>query len=263
MTRTSPGLDLLDGLAAEGRSAVTAVEVRARLGLSPQAASNLLSRLVRDGFAERVKRGEYLLHPLGELGVSAVAGDRLGEAVAVAVGDRQLRICYRTALFEHDLLTRPGRRIQVAVDRRLYVQTLGGRPLESIIEDKHRIAIAAESFGPAMISTVERALLESAETPRRVGGISAVVEVLAAADVDAAALASTATALDFHLGLRRIISLHDQLGLGGFDRINLPERHGRPLLLDPTDPRHDGMLDEEAGVRWPGQPAELAEVVHQ
>ncbi len=254
-------LDLLDALAAEGRQAVSAAQVRERLGLSPQAASNLLARLVRDGLAERVRRGQYLLHPLGELGVSAVAADRLPEAVELAVGDRDHRICYRTALYEHGLLTRAGRTIQVAVDRRLHLRRLGDHPLEPIIEDPRRIAVGAEPYGIATISTVERALLESAEVPRRVGGIASVAEALAGAAFDAETLNAIASDLNLQVGLRRLASLGNQLGIDGLRRIDLPERSGRPLPLDPTDPRRDGWLDEETRVRWPGEPGELAGVV--
>jgi predicted transcriptional regulator of viral defense system len=263
MSTSSLGVDLLDAVAAEGRSTVTAVEARERLGLSPQAASNLLARLVRDGFAERVRRGEYILQPLGELGVSAVAGDRLAEAIVLAVGDRAHRISYRTALHEHGLLTRPGRAIQVAVDRRLRVRSLGGRPLESIIEDPERIGVGAESLGEAGISTVERALLESAQVPRRVGGIATVAEAFAGAEPRPTRLKSLASELGLQVGLRRLVSLDDQLHIGSIRPVKLPQRTGRPLSLDPTDTRQDGFLDQEHGVRWPGLPEELAEVIGQ
>lgn len=263
MTTSSLGMDLLDALAAEGRSATTAAEVRERLGLSPQAASNLLARLVRDGFAERVRRGEYILHPLGELGVSAVAGDRLAEAVVLAAGDRAHRICYRTALHEHSLLTRPGRAIQVAVDRRLRVRSLGGRPLESIIEDPERIGVGAESLDEARISSVERALLESAQLPRRVGGIATVAEALAGAEPRTTHLQSLASELGLEVGLRRLVSLDDLVHIHRIRSVRLPRRVGRPLRLDPTDARQGGFLDEAHGVLWPGEPAELAEVIGQ
>ncbi len=261
MITSSLGMDLLDALAAEGRTATTAAEVRERLGLSPQAASNLLARLVRDGFAERVRRGEYILQPLGELGVFAVAGDRLAEAVALAVGDRAHRICYRTALHEHGLLTRPGRTIQVAVDRRLRVRSLGGRPLESIIEDPERIDVGAEPLDDARISSVERALLESAQLPRRVGGIATVAEALAGAEPRTTHLKSLASDLGLEVGLRRLVSLDDVLRIDRMRSVRLPRRDGRPLPLDPTDAREGGFLDEGCGVRWPGDPEELSEVI--
>lgn len=263
MNTRNQGLELIDTLAAEGQSVVTSNEVRQRLDLSPQAASNVLARLVRDGFAERIRRGEYILHSLGELGVSAVAGDRLGEAIVIAVGDRRHRICFRTALHEHGLLTRSGRIIQVAVDRRLRVSSLGGRPLESVIEGGERIALGTEPIGPAQISTVERALLESAEVPRRVGGIASVAEALAGAELHASSIERLATKLDMHIGLRRLASLDHALQTRKLRDLELPERTGRPLPLDPTDPRQGGWLDANLGVLWPGEPAELVEVIGQ
>jgi predicted transcriptional regulator of viral defense system len=257
------GVQLVDALAAEGRTDVSADEVRQRLGLSPQAASNLLRRLARDGLVERVRRGRYLLRPLGELGVAAVASDRLAEAVVLAVGDRGHRICHRTALLEHGLLTRGGQRIQVAVTRRLFVDEIGGRPLESIIENQATIHIGAQPYAAAMISTIERALLESAHTPRRVGGIAVVAEALASADVNSKAVVDLCGSLGRGSALRRLVSLDRQLDLGKLDGVELPARLTRPLLLDPTDHRAEGFVDTDTGVRWPGPIDELAEVVHR
>jgi predicted transcriptional regulator of viral defense system len=257
------GLNLVDGLAAEGRTDVSADEVRRRLGLSPQAASNLLTRLAHDGLVERVRRGCYLLRPLGELGVASVASDRLAEAVVLAVGNRDHRICFLTALHEHGLLTRGGQRVQVAVTRRLFVNEIGGRPLESIIERPATIHVGAQSHGSATVSTVERALLESAHAPRRVGGISVVAEALAAAQPNPNAVADLSNALSFEAALRRLVSLDRQLKLGKLGTIDLPVRVLRPLRLDPTDERSSGPVDFHTGVRWPGPIGELEEVVRR
>jgi predicted transcriptional regulator of viral defense system len=257
------GVVLVDLLAAEGRRDVSAGEVRDRLGLSAQAASNLLARLERDGLVERVRRGAYLLRPLGELGVAALASDRLGEAVVLAVGDRLHRICFRTALFEHGLLTRGGQRVQVAVSRRLFVDSIGGRSLESIMENPAEIHVGSEPHGDAVVSTVERALLESAQHPRRVGGIAAVAEALAASEPDTAIMAELRGALGFDAGLRRLVSLDRLLGLGKLDGLLLPVRSLRSIPLDPSDERTEGPLDADVGVRWPGAIDELVEVVSQ
>ena len=257
------GLSLVDTLAAEGRTSVSALEVRERLGLSAQSASNLLARLSRDGLVERVRRGEYLLRPLGELGVSATASDRLAQAIAIAVGGASHRICYRTALHEHGLLSRPGRRVQVAVARRLYVDHLGDRSLESIIERPALIHVGAEQHQQAWISTIERALLESAETPRRVGGIATVAEALAVSSPSPDRLVELSEALAFAPGLRRLVSLDRQLRFGKLSEIVLSPRRGRLLPLDPADTRTDGFIDHAAGVRWPGPIEELLEVAHQ
>jgi predicted transcriptional regulator of viral defense system len=257
------GMRLVDGLAAEGRTDVSSDEVRIRLGLSPQAVSNLLTRLERDGLVERVRRGFYLLRPLGELGVAAVSSDRLAEAVVLAVGDRDHRICFRTALHEHGLLTRGSQRVQVAVTRRLFVKAVGGRFLESIIEHEATIHVGAQSYGTGMISTVERALLESARTPRRVGGISVVAEGLAAALPNPRTVQDLSNTLGLDVALRRLVSLDRQLGLGKLNGIDFPKRASHPLRLDPTDERSEGTVDTHTGVRWPGPIEELQEVVRR
>jgi predicted transcriptional regulator of viral defense system len=257
------GVNLVDGLAAEGRTDVSAHEVRLRLGLSAQAVSNLLTRLERDGLVERVRRGFYLLRPLGELGVAAVSSDRLAEAVVLAVGDRDHRICFRTALHEHGLLTRGSQRVQVAVSRRLFVKAVGGRLLESIIESEATIHVGAQSYGTSMISTIERALVESARMPRRVGGISVVAEALATAHVNPRTVQDLSSTLGLDVALRRLVSLDRQLELGKLNGIDLPIRGSRPLRLDPTDERSDGIVDSYAGVRWPGPIEELEGVVRR
>lgn len=257
------GVELVDALAAEGRREVSADEVRVRLGLSAQAASNVLTRLARDGLVEKVRRGVYLLRPLGELGVTSLASDRLAEVVDLAVGDRDYRICFRTALTEHGLLTRPGQRVQVAVTRRLFVKTLGDRPLESIIEKPSTIHLGTQRQSKSMVSTIERALLESAQTPRRVGGIAVVAEALAASSPNPAGIVELSGVLHFDAALRRLVSLDRLLKLGKLDSVELEPRPTRMLMLDPTDDRSDGPIDTETSVRWPFPVDELLQVVHR
>src|SRR5437879_3454991 len=53
-------LSLLDDLAAEERTRLTTREVREELDLSPQAASNLMTRLVEAGFLDRAARPDLV-----------------------------------------------------------------------------------------------------------------------------------------------------------------------------------------------------------
>ncbi|HVB53574.1 MAG TPA: MarR family transcriptional regulator, partial [Candidatus Acidoferrales bacterium] len=64
---TKRSLKVLDRLAVEGRTAFTTAEVRSALKLSPQATSNLLSRLAVEGLVDRVAGGRYVLRPIGAL----------------------------------------------------------------------------------------------------------------------------------------------------------------------------------------------------
>lgn len=68
-------LDLLDDLAAQERGGITTAEVRKRLTMSEQSASNLMTRLVQAGFLDRVARGVFAPRPLGQLGTRAASQD--------------------------------------------------------------------------------------------------------------------------------------------------------------------------------------------
>ena len=94
---TNRGLQLLNKLAGEGRTAFTAAEVRSDLDLSRQAPANLLTRLTRAGFLDRVSGGRYAIPPLGALGTVA-AWDDLGSAVAAVFAGYPHRIGFLTAL---------------------------------------------------------------------------------------------------------------------------------------------------------------------
>ena len=74
-------IELLDELAVEGKETFTTQDIEELGHLSPQAASNLLTRLVRRGLVDRVARGRYAMRPFGALGTRAAAED-----IALAVG---------------------------------------------------------------------------------------------------------------------------------------------------------------------------------
>lgn len=254
--------DLLDQLVAEGRAGISADEARNRLNKSPQATTNILARLVRDGWLERARRGHYLIRNLGYLGVPASSREELGTLVAAAAGGRLTRVAYATALHEHDLLSRPWHPIQFAVDRRLFVARLGDRPVEAHIESGERLAFGAEPFGPSSISSVERALIESAQRPRLVGGIATVAEALArVGKVHEATIKQLAGQLGYSAGLRRLVTLNRGLELHNLDGLKIRPVKVREIPLDPTDRRTEGHLDERAGIRWPGPVEELRAVI--
>src|SRR3984893_698005 len=127
MMASNRGLQLLDKLAGEGRTAFTTAEVRDDLGLSPQATSNRLGRLAEAGLVDRVAGGRYALRPIGTLGTAAVWDD-LGSAVAAAFAGTPPRIGFLTAIARNRVLVRPVRAIQVASAYRPRLKTLSGRP---------------------------------------------------------------------------------------------------------------------------------------
>lgn len=207
-------LELLDELVAEGRNVVTPSLVRARTGQSPQAAVNMLTRLVDAGLLDRVARGRYVVRPIGLLRTSAVAED-----VALAVGalfeDKLHRIAYRSALDHHGLLVHPARAVQVASPARIKISSLSGRPLRVILEKSDTIRVGADRVGDAWVSDVERALLDAASRPELIGGVSELAPALSLASPDPERLLSYGSRLGQNAAIRRIGSVADRLEIDG------------------------------------------------
>lgn len=258
---TNRGLQLLDKLAGQGRTAFTASEVRDDLNLSGPATSNLLSRLVEAGLIDRVAGGRYAIRPLGALGTAA-AWEDLASAVAAVFAGHQHRIGFLTALDHHGLLVRPVRAVQVASPYRPRPGTFsGGRPLRVIREAPATVLLGSEPLGPSRIATVERALLDVASRPRLTGGASRLAEALAAVRATSS-LAGLAESLDATFAYRRIGSISTTLSLPAGRDLDPPA--WRTLVeLDPTANRHDGWVDKSWGVAWPYPASELEAVTGQ
>ncbi len=245
-------LDLLDDLAAQERGGITTAEVRQRLGMSEQSASNLMTRLVDAGFLDRVARGVFAPRPLGQLGTRAASED-IALAVAAAFAQEPHRIAFRSALDHHGLLVHPARTVQVAMPRRVKLERISGRRLQAIHESTRTIAIGSEHAGHgAKVSCVERALLESAARPALVGGWTVVANALTHPRVDPIKLTELAHELDVGQALRRLGSLGEALNL---DRIATgiqpPAGDARVIPLDPRAPSEDPWIDERWRVKWP------------
>jgi predicted transcriptional regulator of viral defense system len=254
------GLVLLDKLAYEGRTGFTTAEVRADLQLSPQATSNLLSRLAAAGLVDRVAGGRYALRPIGSLGTSAVWDD-LGSVVGAVFAGRPHRIGFLTALEQHGLLVRPVRRIQVASPYRPRLKALSGRPLQIVREGADKVLLGTEPLGPSRIATIERALLDTGSRPLLVGGASRLAEALAAVQ-SSSGLSDLATAVEEIPAYRRIGSISMTLSLPLAETLEPPP--WRTLIeLEPAAQRYGGWIDNAWGVAWPYPASELEAVTHQ
>ncbi len=255
---------LLDVLAADGKEAFTTADIEQLGELSPQSASNMLSRLVNQGLIDRVARGRYALRPFGALGTRAAAQD-VALAVGAAFGGRPHRIAYRSALDWHGLLEHPSRSIVLAVTSRPSLRELSGRRLKIVVERPTRIDVGAESAGHnARVSSVERAILESAARPALAGGIQVVATALARAPIDAEKLATIARLLGARTALHRLGSIAETLRLESLKTILDPlSSIGRVIQLDPEADENNGWLDTRWGVQWPFPADELAQVVRR
>jgi predicted transcriptional regulator of viral defense system len=259
-------LELLDELAATGRETFETREVQELGDLSPQAATNLLSRLVANGLVDRVARGRYALRPLGALGTRAASED-VSLAVAAAFGRRPHRIAYRSGLDFHGLLEHPSRQIVVALEKPTSLTSLSGRRLRPVIESPSRIRLGSTLAGHgAFVSTVERALLESAARPELAGGASVFASALAAVpDLNVEEIVGLARAVGIRAGLQRLGTVADALGLDDLSARLAPYVYGVPwTMLDPDSAEeHVDWRDETWRVRWPYSVEELEESVRR
>lgn len=259
-------LQLLDDKLTVGQTGLTTREVRERLGLSPQAASNLLSRWREAGLVDRVAPGHYAIRQLGLLGTRAASED-----VALAVGalfaGEPHRIAYRSALDYHGLLTHPARTIQVACPREVTVKQLSGRQLQTIIEPGSTVLAGAEEAGHgALLSSIERSLLDGAARMDLIGGADVLAEALSAAEPDPATLKRLAQKIAAAAALRRIGSMADQLPVPSLaNQLQPLAAPTSDIQLEPRNPASGGgaFRDRKWRVVWTQWPSEIAEGLEQ
>lgn len=255
-------LEFINNLVAEGRRQFTFEEAVQALNVSPPAAANALRRLREKGLVDRLTKGVYAIRPLGSLGTSA-ATDDLSLAVGAAFRGIDHRIAYATALSEHGLLSHPVRTIYLACTRQVRIEKVSRRPLQVVIERKKTIHLGAEQVGLSWLSSVERALFESALRLDLVGGPEQLAEALAstAEDVDPIRIHQLTAAFGARgrAAERRLASLSYALQLPLDLNPKLEPR--RPIIkLDPSDDRRK-WVDERYRVAWNVDVEELRSVV--
>lgn len=257
-------LEFVDDLVADGLTSFSFAEAVHRLERTPAATANLLRRLIAKGLIECVRRGHYVVRPLGVLGTSA-ASEELALAVGAAFAGRPHRIGYRSALDEHGLLTQPVRSIQVALTGRTRTRRISNRPLKPVIEPPEALDVGATPHGSSRLSDLERALLDAAARPDLVSPATLAEALVASGSrVDPSRLTDHARRLSWRAALRRIGSIADALDVSGLVRELAPLT---PLTGDiDLEPGHEGppsWRDSRWRVRWPLSRDELASVARQ
>lgn len=258
-------LKLVDDLVAEGQTHFTFDEALRRLDRSPSATANLLRRMVSTGLLDRVRRGHYVVRPLGVLGTRAVAED-VAIGVAAAFAGHPHRLAYRTALDEHDLLVHPVRTIYVATTRRVRINSLSGRPLRTVLEPETAIHVGAVARGPSWISVLERALLDAAARPGLSGGAAVLADAITSAgrNVDPERLTGFAERLGWAAALRRIGSISDALAIEGLaGRLGALHPPTADLELEPGEQAACVWRDARWRVRWGRSRDELRNVARE
>lgn len=255
----------LDSRLAVGKTALTNRELRDELGISPQAASNLLGRWLRAGLVDRVARDRYAIRQIGLLGTRASSED-VALAVGAFVGEQPHRIAYHSALDFHGLLTRPVRTVQISSPHRFANVTISGQPLKVVHERLETVERGSEPAGHgALVSNLERSLLDAASRPDLVGGYFPLAEALAGSDPDPDRLLALAGQLDATAALRRIGSLSDQLGVAALaDTLEPRDRPRFDLDLDPGLKDLDtAFRDSKWRIRWQVDPEAVARELEQ
>jgi predicted transcriptional regulator of viral defense system len=149
------------------------------------------------------------------------------------------------------------------------MSTISGRQLRVVFEKPDRLNIGAIDAGHGTrVSSVERALLESAARPELAGGIETVATALAGARVDPAVLKSLASELGWRSALHRLGSLGEALEIQPIAAELEPMGGwGRLIQLDPDhqDDREepDAWRHDKWGVKWPFSVEELEETVRR
>jgi predicted transcriptional regulator of viral defense system len=262
----SRALQLLDEKLTAGQAGLTSREVRERLGLSPQAASNLLTRWRDAGLLDRVAPGHYAIRQIGLLGTSAASEDVALAVGAFFVGEPH-RIAYWSAFDYHGLLIHPARTIQVACPREVTVKELSGRRLRTIVEPRETVLAGAEEAGHgALLSNVERSLLDGAARMDLIGGAEVLAEALGAARPDPAALQCLAQEIGATAALRRIGSLSDQLPVPTLaNQLHPLASPKSDIALEPRNPAAGDrpFRDRKWRVVWAQPPATIADGLEQ
>jgi predicted transcriptional regulator of viral defense system len=138
--------------------------------------------------------------------------------------------------------------------------------LQIVSERSETVGIGTEPAGHgAVVSNLERALLDAASRPSLVGGYFPFAEALAGSNPDATQLLALAEQLGAGPAIRRIGSLAeglDLVGLAGKLEPLAPPRSD--LELDPGLRRSsDVFRDGKWRIRWPADPRAVAREVAQ
>jgi predicted transcriptional regulator of viral defense system len=225
------------------------------LGASTQVTSNLLSRLAKQGWIVRVRRGVYEVAPIwaepGSYGV-----DRF-TALAHSL-DPPYYVGFRSALELYGWLQHPviGRLWVAVPSQRRSLRTPRDRVVW-VVTSTRRFdwGLRDHWIGTVRfrVSDPERTLLDCLHLPRHAGGIVEVAGSLARAwpTLDHQRLNSHAVRMDIASVTRRLGALLDALAVDGEGVLESqpPKRwRGRPVSLDPNLPAI-GEVNRRWGVR--------------
>ncbi len=243
----------------------TLAEARTLLGSSSQVTSNLLTRLVRQGWIVRIRTGVYEVAPIWASPGSYVADrfSRLAHSLA-----SPYYVGYRSALEIYGWLQHPvvghlwvavpakRRKLRSPRDQVVWVVTKAGRfewGTQAYWVDSARI----------IVSDPERTFVDCLHLSRHAGGITEITGSLVRAwpTLDRTRLRAHLDRMGLASVSRRLGAILESIDVPGGDDVleGLPPGawRGRPLSLDPNLPA-DGEVNRRWGVRMNVPSDELA-----
>ncbi|EMA55711.1 hypothetical protein C450_00947 [Halococcus salifodinae DSM 8989] len=229
---------LLSQLAGEGNQIISVSDIEHSLGVAPNAAREIASRLTEKGWLDRLFPGRYLIIPLaaGEEAVYTTHEYLIASHIA-----EPMYIGYYSALSHHGLIKQVPRTVYIVTPSRARSREIHGVPyrVATVTEGKFFGYEPVSIEGTAVnIADVEKTLVDCADHPEYCGGIQELATAMVAADELRCSWPTVATYLQ-RLGngaaTKRIVYLGDLFG------IDLPERErliasftSGYSLLDPT-----------------------------
>ncbi len=261
------GARLLAAFSQRDPAVFTLEQAVTALGTSPQVVSNLLTKLVRQGWVVRVRSGTYEVAPIWA-DQDTYFADRF--ATLAASLTPPYYVGYQSALELYGWLQHPViGRLYVAVPTKRHQLNSPRDRVIWIVTKQERFAwgLRQQWIGQARItvSDRERTFLDCLHLPRHAGGIVDIAGALVRAwpALDLQRLAESAIRLGNSSVIRRLGVIIESLDLDGGDRVTsqLPLQPwlGRPVSLDPSL-LSGGPVDKRWGVRMNVPPDELAAV---
>ena len=231
-------------------------EAQNLIGASSQVTSNLLSRLLRQGWIVRVRRGVYEVAPIWATRESFVADRFAGLSLSL---EPPYYVAYRSALELYGWLQHPvvGRLWLAVPEPRRLLRSPGDRVIWVVTKlDRFEWGVRDTWVGSAKVpvSDPERTFLDCLHLPRHAGGITEVAAAFVRAwpTVDQDRLIAHTDRLGNTSVIRRLGALTQALELDQADRLvgrlSHPRWRGRPVSLDPSLPAQ-GEIARRWGVR--------------